>query len=92
MSTNFEEPGDEVRFHAMLNLIDRLSGRPKSCPECRSAVLATLIPIDYPFTDEVRRAQDACRAAYASVEPGTKDAPVWRCLDCGAEIRSDSDR
>lgn len=82
---NITESDDAVAFDNMLRLIDRSGRKPKTCPACGSSVLATLIPWDFPFTEAVRRAQDACRAAYQRRTPNAGPAPAWRCLDCGVE-------
>lgn len=83
---------EAVCFDNMLRLIDRSGRKPKACPACGSSVLATLLPWDFPFTEAVRRAQDACRAAYQRAPPSTGSAPAWRCLDCGAQIAPDLGR
>ena len=63
----------------------RYKRKPRKCPECGSARIATMLYGNPAFTTDL---EEKLAAGLVVLGGCTfeRDAPVWRCVECGADF------
>ena len=59
--------------------------KPKKCPSCKSAHVATILYGMPEFSDKLQADMDAGKVALGGCCLTMND-PKWKCADCGVEI------